>query len=77
MMSEDTRREFDPNRPVQTRDGRAARVLCTDASGDYPVVALITQRDGRKTTSTHTATGHAGTDGLPRADDLVNVPARS
>jgi hypothetical protein len=72
-MSEDTRQAFDPNRPVQTRDGREARVLCTDASGDYPIVALVTQRDGRKATGTYTATGHAGTDRAPRADDLVNV----
>ena len=28
-------------RKVITRDGRNARILCVDAKGDYPVVALI------------------------------------
>ena len=30
-----------PNRKVVTRDGKAVRIICTDANGDYPVVALI------------------------------------
>lgn len=33
---------FDPTKPVQTRDGRKARIVCTDATqSDYPIVALI------------------------------------
>jgi len=27
--------------PVQTRDGRDVRILCTDAPGDYPVVGIV------------------------------------
>ena len=30
------------DRKVVTRDGRSARIICTDAKFDYPVVALIT-----------------------------------
>ena len=30
-----------PSRKVVTRDGREARIICTDAEGSYPVVALI------------------------------------
>ena len=30
-----------PNRKVVTRDGQPVRIICTDANGDYPVVALI------------------------------------
>ena len=30
-----------PNRKVVTRDGKPVRIICTDANGDYPVVALI------------------------------------
>ena len=30
-----------PSRKVVTRDGRNVRILCTDAKGDYPIVALI------------------------------------
>ena len=32
--------ELDFTQPVQTRDGRKVRVLCTDGGGDYPVVGL-------------------------------------
>ena len=30
-----------PSRKVITRDGRNARIICTDAKGKYPVIALI------------------------------------
>ena len=30
-----------PTRKVITRDGRSARIICTDAKGKYPVIALI------------------------------------
>lgn len=35
--------DFDPNWPHGhvTRDGRKARIVCTDAKGDNPIVALI------------------------------------
>ena len=36
-----------PSRKVVTRDGRKVkRILCTDAMGPYPIVALIERRDG-------------------------------
>jgi hypothetical protein len=31
-----------PSRKVVTREGRSARIICTDAKEGYPVVALIT-----------------------------------
>ena len=30
-----------PNRKVVTRDGRSVRIICTDAKGDFPIVALV------------------------------------
>ena len=30
-----------PSRKIITRDGRNARIICTDAKGKYPVIALI------------------------------------
>ena len=30
-----------PNRKVVTRDRRSARIICTDAKGNYPVIALV------------------------------------
>ena len=35
-----------PSRKVVTRHGRNVRTLCTDAKGDYPIVALIATLDG-------------------------------
>lgn len=34
-----------PNRKVVTRSGKPVRILCTDAKGDYPVIALISSLD--------------------------------
>ena len=31
-----------PSRKVVTREGGSARIICTDANCDYPVIALIT-----------------------------------
>lgn len=31
----------DPSQKVVTRDGREVRIICTDAKGDEPIVALI------------------------------------
>ena len=30
-----------PSRKVVTRDGRPVRILCTDAVGEYPIVAIV------------------------------------
>lgn len=32
---------FNPDKPVKQRNGRAARIICTDARGEKPIVALI------------------------------------
>lgn len=35
-----------PDRKVVTRDGRNARIICTDAKGMYPIVALVASKEG-------------------------------
>ena len=30
-----------PNRKVVTRDGRNARIICTNAKGNFPIIALV------------------------------------
>ena len=35
-------------RKVITRDGRNARIICTDAKNNYPIVALIEMPNGRE-----------------------------
>lgn len=38
-----------PSRKVITRDGRSVkRILCVDAKGDYPIVALIKSKDEKE-----------------------------
>lgn len=37
---------FDPTKPVQTRDGREARVLCTDLNCSKPIVAAYQTHEG-------------------------------
>ena len=37
-----------PSRKVITRDGRKARIICTDAKNSYPIVALIETPNGRE-----------------------------
>lgn len=36
-----------PSRKVVTRDGKSVRILCTDAKGDYPIVALTIENNLR------------------------------
>ena len=31
----------DPSKKVVTRDGRTVRIICTDAKGDEPIIALV------------------------------------
>ena len=38
-----------PSRKVVTREGKPARIICTDAKFEkYPLVALITKKDGQE-----------------------------
>ena len=36
-----------PSMKVVTRDGRKARIICTDAKNNYPIVALIETPNGK------------------------------
>lgn len=56
--------------PVQTRDGRAVRILCTDAPGDYPVVGIVD--DDLRTWTIDGVFFNNRTSG----NDLINVPAK-
>lgn len=35
-----------PSKKVITKDGRPARIICTDKKGNYPIVALVERYDG-------------------------------
>ena len=47
-----------PNRKVITRDGRSVRIICTDAKGDYPVVALVEIYNGAENVFRVEENGH-------------------
>ena len=64
---------FDPRKPVQTRDGGSARIICTDrADADYPIVALL---EDEQCAMTFTKTGQAWA-GSESPCDLINIPER-
>lgn len=70
---------FDPTKPVQTRDGRKVRILCTDKRGhdgfdNLRIVALVTEKEGGETLDTFEANGSCY-GGEQSSDDLVNLPA--
>ena len=44
-MKEFNLEEAKAGKPVCTRDGKKARIICFDAKGDYPIGALIEESD--------------------------------
>jgi hypothetical protein len=70
--------KFDPTKPVQTRDGRKARIICTDrafvsASGEsWPIIALISSGDGKEHAYYYQNDG--GAPHLNAGHSLVNIP---
>lgn len=70
---------FDPTKPVQTRDGRKARIICTDAEfivmdKSFHVVALVTDHDGNEKPRTFRGNGFIQREDIEVSDDLINIP---
>ena len=66
---------FDPTKPVQTRDGRKARIICTDRKGtDFSVLALVLNSEGGESLETYTANGWYTRNGGMSGEDLINIP---
>ena len=38
-----------PNRRIITKDGRNVRIICTDAKGNFPIIALVETYNGNET----------------------------
>ncbi len=80
---------FDPTKPVQTRDGRKARILCTDFKDVWPIVAAVTTNTDIEVIRYYREGGlvarncgplsamSALTDSLLDPDDLINIPERT
>lgn len=71
-----TDKPFDPTKPVQTRDGRKARIVCTDfnsAAGKKLIVAITTGPEGYEMTGLRFPDGRSY-QVSEKSSDLVNVP---
>jgi hypothetical protein len=68
---------FDPTKPVQTRDGRKARIICTDRRGLFPIVALVdsVKGDTQICLSYNIKGEYAGS--LSSSANLVNIVERT
>lgn len=65
---------IDFSKPVQTRDGRKVRVLCTDGPNrDRPIVGFV---EGDTDPSTWTKEGLYSEHGSPSPRNLINAPER-
>lgn len=58
-------------KPVCTRDGRRARIICADAKSEYPVIALVERGDGTEAAISYRLDGRRGDNCLEASDDLV------
>ena len=56
---------------VITRDGNAVRIVCFDAFGEYPVVALVKFHDDYETVTSYTAKGKFWTTERESINDLM------
>ena len=73
-----TNKTFDPTKPVQTRDGRKARILATDLCGKNgeTIAAAIHRVDFQGCEILSAFFDDGSSSRGPRSDDLVNVPER-
>jgi len=62
---------LDLTKPVQTRDGRKVRVLCTDGPGESPVIGIVD--DGCDDVCRWPLNGRA-TMNVDMSIDLINTP---
>ena len=67
---------FDPTKPVETRSGRPARIICTDKKGGSPIVALVQFLNGGNEYPQYYRNDGSSAVMSPR-EDLVNVPVRT
>ena len=66
-----------PSRKVVTRDGRKARILCTDRKGDYPIIALVENCDSiDESVCSYDKNGIFYTSGISDNNDLFFAPEK-
>ena len=62
-------------KPVCTRDGRKARIICFDKKGDYPIVALVNDYNKEEYIKSYDKFGKKFIDG-ETTDDLMMLPEK-
>ena len=66
-----------PSRKIVTRDGRLVkRILCVDAKGDYPIVALIKSKDEKEEYPFRYTVNGQFSPGYEKQADLFFVPEK-
>lgn len=69
-------KKFDPTKPVQTRDGKPARILASDLRNPaYPIVAAIYQLD-QEVAFTYAKNGRYLDSVVKDEMDLINIPEK-
>jgi hypothetical protein len=66
---------FDPTKPVQTRDGRKARIIATDLDAEQNIVAIVEGPDGKEYVETYCPNGHLVKNKVT-VSDLINIPEK-
>jgi hypothetical protein len=64
---------LDINKPIQTKDGRQVRIICTDYKDTSPIIALISYGEDKEAVATYTLAGKYWEDGTDSPNDLVNI----
>lgn len=63
-------------KPVCTRDGRRARIICWDKKGNYPIVALIQDNENSEHIEYYTENGIFSNGGNDKNRDLMMLPQK-
>lgn len=58
---------------VQTSDERKTRLICVDAKGTQPIIALVEKDNGDEYASYHFPNGTWGPSGTKSVNDLINI----
>lgn len=68
--------KFDPTKPVQTRDGRKARIVCKDVKCPlgFHILALVERDSGMEEAVWFQSNGRAHRNGTEACNDLINIP---
>lgn len=65
---------IDLTKPIQTRDGRPARIVSEAGTKRYPLLALVTREDGTEYPTSRTKEGRVYEFPGNHPGDLINIP---